>query len=403
MKKIILKSSLLALLFFQSSLIAGESERELVLGNQRDLFLELVNQGMGIASATEILLTSCSPCNLETEAVIAALLSDWDNFKKGSTEKDLKGALDSLNARIEFGKVSSFYSLLLAKKWNLNSVFNEAQMDHIITQQNQLACFYKEELELEKRLSDCEKNSISETINNESNLRELLNRAPSEADSIVDRTRLYMVCRHDRSHPCMKVLRDVNGQWVENEDGSIWSQGSLGYSRKKKPFYKTDGDTPSGVYKLNGVMPSANRTTAFGKFRRIIMDFIWTTNRTNKFLPQSQISKDWWNQANIARDAGRNLFRIHGTGMKNRRTRSNYYPFVGQRGCVSTREGTYDGVKFVDQRKLLDKMMEAQGLDPIYANETKIRSIFYVININDNNTAVTKDEVLSYIEVASEQ
>lgn len=208
--------------------------------------------------------------------------------------------------------------------------------------------------------------------------------------------KLFMFCRKNRDYPCMFAMRDANDEIVRNEDGSIWTQRSLAQSARKLPYHVRNGHTPTGVWTIDGVMPAADQTISFGRFRRMIINFIPKTkneNRLKSLLPASSQNEDWWKQTVVARDVGRNLFRIHGTGKTNPDPTSTFYPFRQTSGCISQRENVHDGHDWKDQRKLLDRIMAAQGNKAVYANETKIKGILYFMEIDSKNAPVEKADL----------
>jgi len=215
-----------------------------------------------------------------------------------------------------------------------------------------------------------------------------------------DTVRLYMFCRKDRQYPCRFLMRDKDGNVVQNDKGEAWSQSSLGYSRKKKPYWKIDGDTPSGIFLMNGVMPEANKKMRYGKFRRIILNFVAKSEAEQKqkqLLPASSYDLPWWQQAVQSRNNGRSAFRIHGTGFTSTGQGKPYYPFMATRGCVAQIEGNFNSTKYKYQRRLLDQIMQARGYDPTYKNEYKVRGILYIININNEKRAVDYQDLESLL------
>ncbi|MDC0980213.1 hypothetical protein OAQ84_00610 [Bdellovibrionales bacterium] len=210
------------------------------------------------------------------------------------------------------------------------------------------------------------------------------------------RPRLFMFCRGLRKYPCRMVAKDRYGRPLLNKKGKIWSLPTLGHSRHQKKYNEFNGNTPSGVYLVNGVMPKANKKFVFGKFRRFIINFVpeEADEVTQKlFLPSSSHNLSWWHEAVVARDIGRGLFRIHGTGLINGNSSSPYYRFYATSGCIATRENSYDEIEYRDQRKLLDQIMLASNLDPIFENEPKLRGVLYVINIDNVRRAVTMKDL----------
>ena len=208
--------------------------------------------------------------------------------------------------------------------------------------------------------------------------------------------KVFLFCRQNRSYPCRMLMKDANNLPVRTNNGELWSQPALGMSAKNISYSKRNGHTPSGIHLINSVMPVADDRKAFGKFRRLILN--WVPQSQNELLhrqllPASAQNASWWKEGVLARDIGRNLLRIHGTGRINNNPHSNYYPLTPTSGCISQRENTYQLVTYRDQRKLLDQMMLATGLDATYSNETKIRGILYLIEINTDKRAVTLEEL----------
>jgi hypothetical protein len=171
-------------------------------------------------------------------------------------------------------------------------------------------------------------------------------------------------------------------------------------SKHNYPFNKTSGHTPTGIYTMDSVIPSPTSPMSYGQFRRIILNFIPRSKNENLqtyLLPENMKELSWWKQAVIARDIGRNLLRIHGTGLTNNNPESTYYPFIPSLGCIKNREGIYNGVEYKDQRLMLDLMMESLGLNPIYENETLIRGLLYVIDLDDSTRPVELTDIEAII------
>lgn len=208
----------------------------------------------------------------------------------------------------------------------------------------------------------------------------------------VKSVKIYMFCRENRLYPCLMTMRNVHGEVVRNEDGSIWTNPALGSSARGLPSYTRNGNTPQGVWTIDSVMPYADQQMSFGKFRRMMLNFIPKSKNEvllKALLPESSHDQEWWRPTIVARDAGRNLFRIHGTLKINTDPSTPYYPFMRTSGCIAQRENTYDDVTFKDQRDLLDDIMTAMDLEPTYDNEVKVKGILYLIEIDDQNAPVT--------------
>jgi hypothetical protein len=208
--------------------------------------------------------------------------------------------------------------------------------------------------------------------------------------------KLYMFCRQNRLFPCLMIMRDSRNKEVRLDDDTLWSHAVLASSKHGFPSYQRNGNTPAGVFTIDSVMPIADQRISYGKFRRMMLNFVPTSQDEillKSLLPKSSWGQTWWTQTTVARDIGRNLFRIHGTGTINEDANSSHYPFVRTSGCIANRENTYDGKTYQDQRVLLDAMMIALDLDPKFKNETKIKGLLFMIELDNKNKTVELEDL----------
>lgn len=212
----------------------------------------------------------------------------------------------------------------------------------------------------------------------------------------VKSVKIFMFCRENRLYPCLMVMKNVHGEVVRDEDGIIWSHKSLASSARGLPSYTRNGNTPTGILTIDSVMPAADQQISFGKFRRMILNFIPKSKNESlmkSLLPSSSHNQDWWKSSVTARDIGRNLFRIHGTGKLNQDPTVPYYPFMRTAGCIAQRENSYDGITYKDQRELLDAIMVAMNMEPNFENEIKVKGILYLVEIDDKNAPVELEDL----------
>ena len=212
----------------------------------------------------------------------------------------------------------------------------------------------------------------------------------------VKSVKIFMFCRENRLYPCLMVMRNIHGEIVREADGSIWNHPSLASSAHGLPSYTRNGNTPAGIFTIDSVMPAADQQISFGKFRRMMLNFVPKSKDEILFkslLPASSHDKEWWKTSTVARDAGRNLFRIHGTGKINKDPSTPYFPFMRTSGCIAQRENTYGTITYRDQRELLDDIMKAMDLRPSFENEVKVKGILYIVEIDDKATPVTTEDL----------
>lgn len=208
--------------------------------------------------------------------------------------------------------------------------------------------------------------------------------------------RIYMFCRSNRDFPCIQVIRNIRGEAVRLEDGTLWSQPALAKASRNLPSNQRNGHTPAGVHTIDSVMPFPDQVPSFGKFRRLILDFVpKSTNeqRHRALLPESSQSSSWWRPNVVARDVGRSLFRIHGTGRLNENTTASWFPFRPTSGCIAKRENRYGDTEYRDQQNLLDILMTSMDLVPKYENETAIKGLLFMIEIDNKPAPVTLEDL----------
>ncbi len=202
---------------------------------------------------------------------------------------------------------------------------------------------------------------------------------------------LYALLSESREHPGLFILQNQEGRLVM-EDTSPWTLPVLGLSRRGLKWYQALGDTPQGIFYINGVMPQVNKREIFGDYRRLIVDYNdFSENDYKTILPSSVWNNNWWREALLAQQLGRSLLRIHGTLRVTENTKAPFYPFYPTSGCLTTRESGL----FNDQRLLLDQLMKTQGLTCSLKNEEQLNGMLVVVNMHrkDLNPKVILQEL----------
>jgi hypothetical protein len=220
-----------------------------------------------------------------------------------------------------------------------------------------------------------------------------------ENGAYKDTIRLFLFCREDRSYPCLFIMKDIFGQLVR-EDTILWTLPALAKSARNIVYNQVNGETPTGIHLIDSVMPIADKPLVYGKFRRMILNWLPKDKDGGKemalhFLPSNLKNSKWWKRSSIARDVGRKYLRIHGTGRVNTQPHISYYPLTPTQGCISMREGNYFSKDFRDQRNILDQALKSSRLLPVYNNEPHLKGVLYVINIDKQKKSVTPETLKS--------
>lgn len=342
----------------------------------------------------------------------------WDLLEEGNPEAE--GAVDEVNTvlldlteklrvgilRIKYNRAKVLPEELIAEIMNaLRAPVAETKLIYNIAayQQLLLDAGHSELIELartHKQYFDIIEDEVGKREITDDIIADIFHKSPDVTTYMngeyVKSVKIFMFCRENRLFPCLMVMRNIHGEVVRNADGSIWTHASLASSAKGLPSYTRNGNTPAGIMTIDSVMPVADQQISFGKFRRMMLNFIPKSKNEvllKSLMPASSHNQEWWKPTITARDIGRNLFRIHGTGKINQDPRTPYYPFMRTSGCIAQRENTYAGVTFKDQRELLDAIMVAMDLEPNYENEVKVKGMIYIVEIDDKNETVTADDL----------
>jgi hypothetical protein len=197
---------------------------------------------------------------------------------------------------------------------------------------------------------------------------------------------MYVVCGRDRNALCTAMLKDGQGQFVR-EGGQLWSTPLLLRSLHKLGWNFTRGETPQGIYRIEGSIPQPDTEffRAFGRFSLVNL-FVPFEPGAKTFLPgkagmfsgslesyQSMLPPTWRSYPPIQQTfwagyLGRGAFRIHGSGED-----PNFFSKLPQDaaavawnptiGCLSALE-IYDGagqLQRADMPRILKVLREAGG------------------------------------------
>lgn len=197
---------------------------------------------------------------------------------------------------------------------------------------------------------------------------------------------MYVICGRDRNALCTTLLKDRQGQFVR-EAGRLWSTPLLLRSIHGLGWNFTRGETPQGVYRIEGTVPQPDNEffRAFGQFSLVNL-FVPFEPGAKTFLPgragtfrgslqdyQSLFPPSWRSYAPIqqtywAGRIGRGLFRIHGSGED-----PNFFsklprdaataPWNPTIGCLSALE-VYDAagqLQQADMPRILNALTAAGG------------------------------------------
>ena len=214
--------------------------------------------------------------------------------------------------------------------------------------------------------------------------------------------------RKNRDYPGLAIVRDAKGNFIKNNDSSIFYVPQLARSLSNLPSYLTNGNTPQGIFRMDGfavsggsyIGPTENiqltmpYETSIRHFLNNpkISDTTWTIDLYKKLLPSALQDSMCLYETYYAGEAGRGDIIAHGSTINPQYYKYKpYYPITPTEGCLCTEEiwSTINGRRVEsDQQLLVDAVKKAGGATGYYI----------VIEIDDAQKPVSMDEILPFIK-----
>jgi len=239
--------------------------------------------------------------------------------------------------------------------------------------------------------------SNSKKFDNMPSMVELLQHSFQKGKTII-----YSLYRKDRNFPGITIIKNPDGSFVKNDDGTIFNIPQLAISFSNLPGYIPNGNTPEGIYSIIGKYISPTQT--IGPTPNVLVRspfevspeiFFHNKNEYENFKKEDYtnlLPKTWQNyfpiyQSYYAGKYGRRLIIMHGsTDDLDYYKKKSYYPLSPTRGCLSSKEiwNSLNG-KCVesDQAKLINAFYLTKQL----------KGFLVVVEIDDKNRPVTIEEI----------
>ncbi len=224
------------------------------------------------------------------------------------------------------------------------------------------------------------------------------------ADSAVV---LFSLQRPNRDYPGVVILRNRSGQFVNTPSGQLLAIPQLARSISNLPGYLSNGNTPQGLFRLEGF--GISRSSFIGPTPNLqlclpvecsIAHFLRDSSRTDTLWHEAlyrQLLPDAWQdyppfyEAWYAGAVGRTEIIAHGTAVDPAWYRQlPCYPMTPTLGCLCTTElwDPETGLRqFSDQQLLADAVKEAGGAS----------GYLVVVELEDERRPVEWKDVLPYL------
>lgn len=216
--------------------------------------------------------------------------------------------------------------------------------------------------------------------------------------------------RKNRNYPGLVMVRDASGQFVKDSMGNYFNVPQLARSVNNLPGYLTNGNTPEGVFRMQGY--DVSRTSFIGPTVNVqlsmpfekkpahfyadsaLADTVFTLDKYLSLLPADLKNYYPLQQSFFAGKAGRTEIIIHGTTVpESWYAKEIYYPLTPTMGCLTSKEIWDEQTgqrRESDQQKLINALIQAGGA----------KGYAIVININDEQRPVLLADILPYLQKA---
>ncbi len=234
-----------------------------------------------------------------------------------------------------------------------------------------------------------------------------------DTEFLKNQTILFSFQRKNRNYPGIALIRDSVGNFIKDENGTIFSVPQLARSISNLPGFLTNGNTPQGIFLMDGF--SISRNSFIGPTSNIQLSMPFETSIRHFFndptIKDANWTEDWYKKLLTAKlinylplyesfyagKAGRTEIIAHGTTIDpGYYVGEKYYPQTPTMGCLCTKEiwSDEDGKRLEsDQQKLADALQIAGGA----------KGYCVVLEIDDAQKPISLDEILSLIQSTSTQ
>ena len=226
-------------------------------------------------------------------------------------------------------------------------------------------------------------------------------------------TIVFSFQRNNRNYPGLAMIRKPDGSLAKNDDGTYFSVPQLARSISNMPGYITNGNTPQGIFKMNGfdtsdnyfigtttniqlAMPNEyNQTLINGD----IVDTTWTLEQYKNLLPASFQNYNPMYGTFYAGKAGRTEIIAHGTTVNpTYYSSTSFYPHTPTMGCLTSVE------IWNNKTGYLQKSNQQKLTDALQKNGVPIGYLI-VIELADSNSEIYKGnmpvslkDIIKYLE-----
>ena len=216
--------------------------------------------------------------------------------------------------------------------------------------------------------------------------------------------------RHDRDYPGMAIVQNADGRFMRHSDGRLMVFQQLARAASNLPYFIKNGNTPQGVFCILGTAVANNKLIGPTPNLQLIMPFehkweryfqyptgmTWNPAMDSLQLYLDLLPRSWRKTSNAtetfyAGKIGRNAIIAHGTTIDPEYFKDKpYYPLTPTQGCLCAKE-----LWNISNGRLL--VSEQFNLVSAFNATAGNKGYLYVINVDDQQKAVSREEVESFV------
>ena len=218
---------------------------------------------------------------------------------------------------------------------------------------------------------------------------------------VLNQKIIYSFQRWNRDYPGLAIVQNSDGSFVRDSTGKLITIEQLARSGSNLPFFITNGNTPQGIFSIQGILVDQNHIIGPTPTIQLVMPFeadtvYWHNGYDSSkdeltnylgLLPEAWKSYNPMKEAFYAGKAGRTEIISHGTTLDPAYFFGKpFYPISPTMGCLCAREdwNIFTGkLNSSDQLKLVQAFLSTAG----------DKGYLMVINLDNQQKAVSVSEV----------
>lgn len=228
--------------------------------------------------------------------------------------------------------------------------------------------------------------------------------------ALLQKKIIYSFQRHNRDYPGLAIVQNADGRFMRHPDGRLMIFQQLARSASNLPYFIKNGNTPQGVYSVLGTAVANNRLIGPTPNLQLIMPFenkwekyfqlpagaVWDSS-IDSLQSYLELVPPPWRRSSFATESfyagkiGRNAIIAHGTTIDPEYFADKpFYPLTPTLGCLCAKE-----LWNISNGRLL--VSEQFNLVSAFNATPGNKGYLYVINVDDQQKAISRQEVESWV------